>query len=514
MMPHSNKIHDTETHFIINPSNRTITNDSVDNNIIVQYDHNSERFTFEMPRYVDGHDMSECKENGEVRVNFRNSASTGLSKNDGVYICDDLAVSSADKNKVTFSWLLSSTATQYIGYLYFSIQFICFNGDNIEYSWNTGIYKDITIVESINNIEQAVESDAFKELTDLVRDTKVTLEAAEVVTENANKATIGANSAAEEANNAAEEAKKHIHYVRSTEDGKLQILDANMNVITTVDTFCGDDDTLYRYEDGMLSVVGIKELNLDKTFRMWVGTNEELLAIPEAEIDECTFYWVTDDATYDEIVNKINEIVDEIDRFEDELTSEVRNKISTLESDLKSGNVVPAKSETAYTADTSLNGVHFIDRDANFFTLGVNALIEGINGSPDTYGDKYFCAYNLLDKLLDAFKVAKGKPIYIRSTLTLTPHSSYFGDDWETTAYYRLINVDYTPVYTADKLEKARFDFKWAGQDITIWCHKKYRSMATIDYDCQCNYFTSFDEGDTFEYTFKISSGTVDGAFG
>ena len=152
-MSHNSKIKDTETHFIIDPSTRTVTNESSSNNIIVQYDHNSERFTFEMPRYVDGHDMAEST---EVRVQYINSASTGMTKTPGVYICDDLAIDPEDENLVTFSWLLSSAATQYIGFLYFSIQFVCLNGDEVEYAWNTGIYKDIVIIESINNGESAM----------------------------------------------------------------------------------------------------------------------------------------------------------------------------------------------------------------------------------------------------------------------------------------------------------------------------------------------------------------------
>ena len=226
-MPHRNKIQDSEPHFIINPSARTITNSSADNNIIVQYDHNSERFTFEIPRYVDGHDMSECIENGEVRVNYRNSASTGLSKNDGVYVCDDLAVSTDDEDIVTFSWLLSSAATQYIGYLYFSVQFICFDGDNIAYSWNTGIYKDITIVESINNIEEAVASDSFKELTDLIRNARETLGSVE--------------SSISTANDAADAARASTHYIENIGGGRFQTLDGERNVIDTVDVFTDAD---------------------------------------------------------------------------------------------------------------------------------------------------------------------------------------------------------------------------------------------------------------------------------
>lgn len=150
-MSHNDKIRDTETHFIINPETRAITNAIAANNIIVQYDHNSERFTFEIPRYVDGHDMFEST---SVRIHYRNSSSNQLSKTNGMYVPDDLSLSDDSEDVVTFSWLLSAATTQYIGFLHFSIQFICLDGETVEYAWNTGVYKDITIIESINNTEE------------------------------------------------------------------------------------------------------------------------------------------------------------------------------------------------------------------------------------------------------------------------------------------------------------------------------------------------------------------------
>lgn len=153
-MPHDNKIIDTEAHFIIDPETRSITNGSAGNNTIVQHDHNSERFTFEMPRYVDGHDMIECT---DLRIHYTNTDSTKWLTADGVYIPDDLSISPDDKNTLVFSWLLSSATTQHIGHLYFSIQFVCIEGDTVEYAWNTGIYKDVKVIESINNTEVIVE---------------------------------------------------------------------------------------------------------------------------------------------------------------------------------------------------------------------------------------------------------------------------------------------------------------------------------------------------------------------
>lgn len=154
-MSHKDKIRDTEIHFIIDPTTRVIKTASSGNNTLVQYDHNSERYTFEIPRYVDGHDMFEST---EVRIHYRNVSSSKQIKANGMYISDDVALSE-DGETVTFSWLLSSATTQHIGYLHFSIQFLCLDGETIDYSWNTGIYTDVKIIESINNTEEVVVAD-------------------------------------------------------------------------------------------------------------------------------------------------------------------------------------------------------------------------------------------------------------------------------------------------------------------------------------------------------------------
>ena len=152
-MSHESKIRDTETHFIINPETRTITTASSGNNTLVQNDHNSERFTFEIPRFVDGHDMSEST---EVRIHYRNQSTGSLFQQNGVYFPDDMAVMEDDNDTVAFSWLLSYDTTQQVGNLQFSIQFVCYENGAVEYAWNTGIYKDINVIESINNVPGVV----------------------------------------------------------------------------------------------------------------------------------------------------------------------------------------------------------------------------------------------------------------------------------------------------------------------------------------------------------------------
>ena len=180
-------------------------------------------------------------------------------------------------------------------------------------------------------------SDEFATLNALIDDTKKTLSEASAVVETADNIIERANEATEFANESAQLARATITHIQPTADGKLQLLDADMNVVATVDVFCGDDDTLYRYEDGMLSVVGIKERNNDNTFRVWVGTNEEYNALET--IDPTTFYWITDDMTYEEVVTKVNNLIE---------------SCAKMESDLRTGTFVV---NTAVTAESTPHAI-------------------------------------------------------------------------------------------------------------------------------------------------------------
>ena len=86
---HKHPVYDTDLHLIIDPSNRSIKNES-GKTVLMQNDHNSERFTFEIPRYVDGHDMSLCN---VVEVHYNNIDSSDKSvQNAGIYPVLDLQV--------------------------------------------------------------------------------------------------------------------------------------------------------------------------------------------------------------------------------------------------------------------------------------------------------------------------------------------------------------------------------------------------------------------------------------
>ena len=153
-MPHSHPIYDSDKHFVIDPITRNITNNS-SKLIIMQYDHNSERFTFEIPRVIEGHDMSLSD---IVRVHFINIGSIKTNTNYGVYEVDDVEVSSDNPDIITFSWLISGAATKYNGSLNFAIRFYCLSDESeIEYSWGTNIYSGIKVSNSIDNSETIVE---------------------------------------------------------------------------------------------------------------------------------------------------------------------------------------------------------------------------------------------------------------------------------------------------------------------------------------------------------------------
>ena len=153
-MPHSHQIYDSDKHFVIDPITRNITNNS-SKLTIMQYDHNSERFTFEIPRVIEGHDMSLSD---VVRVHFINIGSIKTNTNSGVYEVDDMLVSLHDPDTITFSWLISGAATKYNGNLNFAIRFYCLSDESeIEYSWGTNIYSGIKVSNGLDNSETIVE---------------------------------------------------------------------------------------------------------------------------------------------------------------------------------------------------------------------------------------------------------------------------------------------------------------------------------------------------------------------
>ena len=149
---HKHSIYDTDPHFKIDPITKKITTESK-KVVLMQYDHNAERYTFELPRYVEGHDMSLCD---QVQVHWINTGSTKTEWNADIYEVTDFQVSPESDDVVIGSWLVSGNATQLAGGLNFVLVFKCTEGEDTVYRWSTEI-NNMTIVKSgIDNGEAIV----------------------------------------------------------------------------------------------------------------------------------------------------------------------------------------------------------------------------------------------------------------------------------------------------------------------------------------------------------------------
>lgn len=151
---HEHPVTDSDSYFVIDPITRSIANRASKKNTLMQYDHDSERFTFEVARYVEGHDMMLCN---RVRVHYINiDTQTGDSHPDLVEL-DDLQISPENPDAVICSWLISRQATQLAGALNFLVQYMCVSDvGTVDYEWHSDIYEDIEIKASINNGEAAI----------------------------------------------------------------------------------------------------------------------------------------------------------------------------------------------------------------------------------------------------------------------------------------------------------------------------------------------------------------------
>lgn len=141
-------VYDTDTHFSIDPITRALKNETCPKSVLIQNDHNSERFTFEMPRIIEGHDMSKCN---VVQVHYLNVDVQTKEQSSGVYTVDDLSLSPDSEDVVICSWLISQNATKHTGDLRFLLRFSCVEEGVVLYAWNTGIHTNISVSAGIYN---------------------------------------------------------------------------------------------------------------------------------------------------------------------------------------------------------------------------------------------------------------------------------------------------------------------------------------------------------------------------
>lgn len=151
---HAHIVVDSETHFVIDPVTREIDSSPHQDKAIMQYDHASERFTFELPRYVEGHDMTLCN---RVRVHYINiDGETGESNSQPVELYD-LRVDPENPTAVICSWVVTRNATQLAGTLNFLVQYMCVSDMSVvDYEFHSNIYRDLPVKKNDRTDETAV----------------------------------------------------------------------------------------------------------------------------------------------------------------------------------------------------------------------------------------------------------------------------------------------------------------------------------------------------------------------
>lgn len=146
-MAHRHPVYDTDKHFVIDPITKKISTECP-KLALPQHSHRSERFTFEIPKDVEGHDMSLCN---VVEVHFQNiDAANKENKNVGICKVDELKV---EGDTVFGSWLIDGEATYYAGGLVFALHFSCVENGVVEYNLPTMSYSAITVGATIWNSE-------------------------------------------------------------------------------------------------------------------------------------------------------------------------------------------------------------------------------------------------------------------------------------------------------------------------------------------------------------------------
>lgn len=170
-MAHIHGIYDTDAHFSLDPVTRILKNELSTKPGVVQYDHNSEIVTFELPRQIEGHDMSLCD---KVRVHYINIETATKKQNKGLYDVKDLQLSQTDPEKVVCSWRISRNATQLVGTLAFIIRFACTENGEEVYGLSSAKYGSLQVSEGINNDEAIVE-----EYADILDDWEARIQALE-----------------------------------------------------------------------------------------------------------------------------------------------------------------------------------------------------------------------------------------------------------------------------------------------------------------------------------------------
>lgn len=149
-MTHIHPTYDNDKRVVINGITRDVVVSDANKPVLIQYDNNSEVVTFEIDRYVEGHDLALSN---KVEVHYNNLDAAGRRSSKGLYEATDLRVNPDNKTTVLVSWYISDKATQYEGSLNFVLSFSCLEDDvyNV-YRWNSHI-ATFYVSAGINNTD-------------------------------------------------------------------------------------------------------------------------------------------------------------------------------------------------------------------------------------------------------------------------------------------------------------------------------------------------------------------------
>lgn len=150
MEQHIHPMYDDDVaHFHIDTDSRAISHTTAEKLVLIQGDHNSEIYTFDIPRFNDGHDMMLCN---LVQIHFINiDANNSQNVSSGIYEVLDMQLDPLDPNTCICSWVISNEATPFVGRLTFALRFACMEGSRCTYVWNTQIFDGVPVQKSYNN---------------------------------------------------------------------------------------------------------------------------------------------------------------------------------------------------------------------------------------------------------------------------------------------------------------------------------------------------------------------------
>ena len=152
-MAHLHDVRDTDKHFVIDPITMGISTESPKLKLM-QGDHNSEIYTFEIPKTIESHDMSLCN---RVEIHYNDISTDKANSSKDFYTVKDMEAAEDNPEMLVFSWLVSGNATKYDGLLSFRIRFGCVDENGVwTYKKHTDIYSGITISKGFDNTEAVI----------------------------------------------------------------------------------------------------------------------------------------------------------------------------------------------------------------------------------------------------------------------------------------------------------------------------------------------------------------------